>query len=223
MRRTPTRTPVTLPDPRPVLYPLRPVDSATWTIRELPHGRRRVTIVHAPLPRVSPADLLWWFTHLEGDMEYAGARVARYLAWHPLDHVRWELARPAPSGGADEGARFRIVEAFGREPAHLIDVVERVERLDSTGIRLVQRRCGVRVFQLEHTWSPGVEGTHYVSIMEIGAVHRWMTWPNNYLTRVVMPPERCRAWVRHNVEEVGQLPHLIPALRRDSGGPVEQR
>jgi hypothetical protein len=201
-----------LPTARPVVHPLRTLDTAAWSIRDLPHGRRRITIDHAPLPGVSPEDLLWWFTHLNGDVEYGGEIVPRYLAWHPLDHIRWELARPAPDGGATEGARFHIVEMFGGDPERLIDVVERVEKLDETGIRLVQRRFGVKVFQLEHTWSRGESGTHYVSVMEIGAVHPWLAPLNRYLTSQVMPAEKCAAWVRHNIEEVGQLVWILPLL-----------
>lgn len=48
----------------------------------------------------------------------------------------------AHDGGAGEGARFRIVEAFGARPEFKVDVVDRVEKLDETGIRLVQRLGG---------------------------------------------------------------------------------
>ena len=145
------------PAARPVLYPLRPIDTATVHYATAPHHRRRVTIVHRPLAGVTPAMLLDWFTHLGGTLRYGGAVIDRYLAWHPLDHIRWELARPAPGGGAAEGARFRIVERFAGRPEYHVDVVDRVEKLDETGIRLVQRFAGRSIFQLEHTWSPGVE------------------------------------------------------------------
>lgn len=203
---------VRAPQPRPVLHPLRGLDTADWSIRDLPHGRRRVTIDHAPLPGVSPSDLLWWFSHLDGSLEYGGRSVLRYLAWHPLDHIAWELARPAPDGGAGEGARFHIVEMFGGDPARTVDVVERVEKLDATGIRLVQRRAGVKVFQLEHTWSRGEDGTHYVSVMDIGARHALLAPLNRWLTRTAMPVDLCQAWVLHNIEEVGQLPWILPPL-----------
>ncbi len=44
------------------------------------------------------------------------------------------------------------MEAFGgARPEFRVDVVDAVEKLDETGIRLVQRIGGVPVFQLEHT------------------------------------------------------------------------
>lgn len=199
---------------RPVVYPLRSVDTATVRYLDAPHGRRRVTIDHRPLRGVTPTMLLDWFTHLDGTMSYGGEIVDRYLAWHPIDHINWELARPAPGGGAAEGARFRIVEMFGGDPAYGVDVVDRVEKLDETGIRLVQRAAGVIVFQLEHTWSLGSDGTHYVTVLDVGARSALLPLLNRVLTHR-FPDPMVRAWVRHNIEEVGQLEHLLPRLEAD--------
>jgi hypothetical protein len=202
---------------RPVLYPLRSVDTATVRCAAAPHHRRRVTIDHRPLPGVTPAMLLDWFSNIGGTMSYGGVVIDRYLAWHPIDHIRWELARPAPGGGAAEGARFHIVEAFGGRPEFKVDVVDRVEKLDETGIRLVQRLGGIVIFQLEHTWSPGSDGTHYVSVMDVGARSPLMAPINRVLCRR-FPDDMLRAWVRHNIEEVGQLEYLLPQLK-PSGEP----
>lgn len=193
---------------RPVLYPLRTVDSATVGYTAAAHRRRRVTIDHRPLPGVTPSMLLDWFRGLGGTMDYGGELIDRYLAWHPVDHITWELA----SGRrAAEGARFRIVEAFGGRPEYRVDVVDRVEKLDETGIRLVQRLAGVIVFSLEHTWSAGSDGTHYVSVLDIGARTPVFRPVNAYLYRR-FPDHMVRAWVRHNIEEVGQLEYLLPGL-----------
>lgn len=197
---------------RPVLYPLRSVDTATVAVTEGPHGRRRVTIDHRPLAGLTPAMLLDWFTHLGGAMRYGDEVIDRYLAWHPIDHIKWELARPAPGGGAAEGARFHMVEAFGGRPEYRIDEVARVEKLDETGIRLVKRIAGVPVFQLEHTWSAGADGAHYVTVMDLGTRAPALA-PVNRFVRRHFPDDKLRAWVKHNIEEVGQLEHLLPTLR----------
>lgn len=205
---------VVLPPPRPVVHPLREPGTARTTVRRLSHHRMRVTIDHRPLAGITPEMLLWWFCHIGDEITYAGEAMSGYLAWHPLDHVRWELASPAPGGGAGEGARYRIVEAFGRDQHFAVDSVERVEKLDETGIRLVRRVLGVKVFQLEHTWSAAEHATHYVSVMDLGARGRAATPVNRYLTSRVFPPEMARAWVRHNIEEVGVLEHLLPDVLR---------
>ena len=204
----------------PVLYPLREVDSATVRFTDCAHGRRRITIDHRPLAGVTPAMLLDWFTHLGGTISYGDGIVDRYHAWHPIDHIRWELARPAPSGGAAEGARFHMVEAFGARPEFTVDEIARVEKLDETGIRLVLRIAGLPVFQLEHTWSAGADGAHYVTVMDLG-VRSALLSPINRVLRRRFSEEKAHAWVKHNIEEVGQLEYLLPGLAEqpDSGEP----
>lgn len=206
---------------RPILYPLRPVDSAVVRYTRAPHLRRRITIDHRSLAGVTPAMLLDWFSHIGETMEYGGQIIDRYLAWHPVDHIRWELAKAATGGGAAEGARFRIVEQFGSADM-AVDVVDRVEKLDETGIRLVQRVAGLPVFQLEHTWSAAPEGTHYVSVMDIGARAAVLT-PVNWVLMRRFPDEMVRAWVKHNIEEVGQLEFLLPGLSTRSPAAAHAR
>jgi hypothetical protein len=204
---------------RPVLYPLRSVDTATVRFADLPHRRRRITIDHQPLAGISPAMLLDWFTHLGGTMSYGGEVIDRYLAWHPIDHIKWELARPAPGGGAAEGARFHMVEAFGGRAEFMVDEVARVEKLDETGIRLVLRVAGIIVFQLEHTWSAGADGAHYVTVLDLGARSPLLSVVNRVVGRR-FPEAKGQAWVKHNIEEVGQLEYLLPQLAtgfQDSG------
>ena len=201
-----------LPAPRPVLHPLRSVDSARTQVQFFSRGRVRVTIDHQPLVGITPAMLLWWFRHIGDNTQYGGQNLSGYLAWHPLDHIHWELARPAPDGGAGEGARFRIVEAFGRREEFYVDTTDTVEKLDSTGIRLVRRILGAPVLQLEHTWAACEHGTHYVSVLDMGARSRFMTPVNHYLTRRVFPERLLRAWLVHNIEEVGYLEHLLPEV-----------
>ncbi|MGY1810383.1 hypothetical protein ACI8AF_23695 [Blastococcus sp. SYSU D00669] len=202
--------------PLPLLTPLRPHDSARVAVASFAHGRRRVTIDHQPLAGVTPAEVLGWFRSIGRTIDYDGAQVPRYLAWHPLDHLAWALARPAPGGGAAEGARFRIVEQFAGRPEYRIDVVDRVEKLDETGIRLVQRVGGVAVLQLEHTWSAGRDRTHYVSVLDLGARSAAMAPVNRVLQRR-FPDHMVDAWVTHNVEEVGRLELLLPMLRVQDG------
>ncbi|MBO0676452.1 hypothetical protein JRC04_03125 [Mycolicibacterium sp. S2-37] len=207
---------------RPILYPLRSVDTATVRVSAPARYRRRVTIDHRPLAGVTPAMLLDWFTHLGDTVSYGGEVIDRYLAWHPVDHIRWALARPAPGGGAAEGARFRMVEAFGGRPEFTIDEVARVEKLDETGIRLVKRVAGIVVFQLEHTWSAGADGAHYVTVMDLGARSPLLA-PVNRVVLSTMHEAKLQAWVRHNIEEVGQLEYLLPALDSREAEPAQGR
>jgi len=49
-------------------------------------------------------------------------------------------------------------------------------------------------------------------VMEIGAVARGFSLVNRYLTRRRFSAEMADAWVVHNIEEVGVLEHILPAL-----------
>ncbi len=201
-----------LPDPAPLLYPLRAADPDRYTVEHFPHRRLRMTIDHEPLESVTPAMLLWWFRHIGETMPYAGGVFPRYTVWHPRDHISWNLAREKPGGGAGEGARFHIVEAFGRDPNKMVDSVDRVEKLDRTGIRLTMRVAGAQVFQLEHTWSQGRGRTHYVSVFDLGLRSALGTPVNAYLRKKVFRPDMDLAWIKHNVEEVGLFEHILPDL-----------
>ncbi len=206
---------------RPVVFPLRSVDTAIVRFTSAPHYRRRITIEHGPLVGVTPAMLLDWFTHLGGTILYGGHVIDSYLAWHPIDHIKWELVRSAPGGGAAEGARFRMVEAFGGRPEFKIDEVARVEKLDETGIRLVRRIGGVPIFALEHTWSAGADGAHYVTVMDLGARSPLLSLVNVIVCQR-FPDDKVRAWVKHNIEEVGQLEYLLPPLRSGEAEPAQR-
>lgn len=201
-----------LPAPLPLAAPLRTVVADRAAITECANHRLRITIDHEPLVGVTPEMLLWWFRNIGGDMDYLGQVVPRYRAWHPLDHIHWQLVREAPGGGAGEGARFRIVEAMGRDERFFVDTIDTVEKLDLTGIRLVLRLAGAQVFQLEHTWSRGTGTTHYTSVMDIGVRSALGAPLNRYVRSRHFGAGMPEAWIRHNVEEVGVFETILPDL-----------
>ena len=88
----------------------------------------------------------WWFGNIAGDMDVAGARLNRYLVWHPLDHIHWQLVGPALTGvPAREQVSNR--RGFGRNPDFYIDVIDKVTRLDASrdnACRLQARVCRSR-------------------------------------------------------------------------------
>lgn len=208
-----------LPSPLPLAAPLRTVVADRTAITEFSHHRLRITIDHEPLTGVTPEMLLWWFRHIGGEMDYLGEVVPRYRAWHPLDHIHWALVREAPGGGANEGARFRIVEALGRDERFYIDTIDTVEKLDLTGIRLVLRLAGAAVFQLEHTWSRGANSTHYTSVMDIGLRPAIAAPLNRFVRSRYFREGMPEAWIRHNVEEVGVFETILPDLYARSARP----
>ncbi|GAB3493236.1 hypothetical protein GCM10027341_08300 [Spirosoma knui] len=201
------------PSVRPAGWRMKPLSSAATAFRVLPYGSFELTIEHDLIKDVTPAMLVWWFTHIGGTMQYQGQTYPRYLVWHPLDHIRWELAKPAPGGGAGVGAQFRIVEAFGQNRNHLVDSTEDVITLDTEGITLVRRIAGLEVFRLAHRFIPTEGGTLYRSRMQVGHESRLGKWLiNPFMQRFIFTKAMGYAWLKHNVEEVGNFEVFLPTL-----------
>lgn len=207
-----------LPDPRPLPWPLKPLDSAVTSLDYDAFGRMVMCIRHSVVAGLTPKMVAWWFANIGGDMEIEGRRVNRYLAWHPLDHIRWELARPGPDGGVSVGAQFRIVEAFGRNPDFYIDVTETVTRIGERGFTIMGTRLGHTVTELSHDFSAVEGGTLYESTLTVGSAMP-VIGPviNQIIHRHVFPEAKGRAWLKHNVEEVGLLEHIVPLIYPKGG------
>ena len=202
-----------LPPPRHLPWPLKPLSSAQTSLDYDDCGRMVMRIRHDLLRGITPVMIDWWFRNIGGDMDVDGVRMNRYLVWHPFDHIHWELAAPGPDGGVSAGCKFRIVEAFGRNPDFAIDVIETVTKLDATGIALIGARAGVEVSYLNHDFIAAEGGTQYVSMLRIGiGLPGLCRVINPLLHRIVFPEAMGRAWLKHNVEEVGLLEHMLPLI-----------
>lgn len=202
-----------LPPERPHLAPLRALSTARTTQGLLPGGQLALTIEHAPLRGLTPEMLRWWFENLDGTMRVGAQTYPRYLLWHPRDHIHWALARRAPDGGSGQGASFRIVEAFGANPACYVDSTEWVEKLDESGIALVKRIGGREVFRLEHRFGSTSQGASYRSRMVVGVASGLMRGlVNGWVRPRLFSDAMGAAWLTHNVEEVGLLEALVPPL-----------
>lgn len=204
---------IPLPPARALPWPLRPLSSAETALRYDGHGRMVMTIAHGLLAGIEPQMVEWWFRNIGGEMEVDGRTLNRYLVWHPFDHIRWELMNPRPDGHVGVGSRFRIVEAFGANPDFYVDIVDTVTRLDRSGITLVHRVAGVELTRLNHDFVATEGGTLYRSTLTVGiGIPVLGRVVNPLLHRFVFTEAMGRAWLRHNVEEVGLLEHIIPEL-----------
>jgi hypothetical protein len=209
---------ISLPAPRPVLWPLRPAESARVS-RTDDNGRRIVTIEHAPLANVTAEMLVWWYGHVPGTMQYAGETYPRYLVWHPLDHVSYEVENNAPPVRA--GSKLHIVEALGRDLGSVLDIHVTVEEITDRSAIISRRIAGSSVVRLENEFESSNGATRYVTRMTLGD----NTLPGRLLLNRVartkaLPPPKLERWIRHHIEEIGNLEHFLPTLF-DARAPVE--
>lgn len=205
-------------------WQMKPLDSANTNFVIDKNEVFRLTIEHDIVRGVTPDMLYWWFCNIGGSMVYQGNTYPKYLVWHPIDHIHWALAKPGPSGNASQGASFRIVEAFGADMNCLVDSVEYVEKLDQTGIRLVRKIGGIEIFSLQHDFEKVENGTRYISNMVVGTSKPIVKTLFNRIVRPFIFTEKMgRAWLKHNIEEVGNFEYFLPehyaeCMKKKEGG-----
>lgn len=201
-----------LPPPIEVPWTMKPIDSAKTSIEFLDDSRMHLSIEHDVIHGVTPEMLLWWFRNLEGDCEIDGRRYPRYRVWHPRDHVAFRYSK-LPAGGAGPGAVFHIHEVFDRNPDWRIDVLTDVTRLDAGGFAHQPRMHGFRAAVMDYTFERVPGGTLYRNSLTVGfALPPALRIINRGLVTAAFGEARGRAWLKHNVEEVGNFEFFLPEL-----------
>lgn len=199
--------------PRPVTWTMKPLSSARVTETLLDDGRLRIRIEHDVLRGVTPAMLVWWWRNLDGEMRLGERTYARYLVWHPIDHIHFDVVERSANGGLGPGSRFHIVEALGADLKNLVDVVVRMRRLDEEGVAADVRMLGSAVMEFRVRLVPEPAGTRFLAETTIGFAS-WLRrlGANRLVLGRFFPETLRRVWIKHNVEEIGNLEFILPGL-----------
>jgi hypothetical protein len=202
-----------LPEPIPVPWTMKPLASAETSLDFDERGRLRASIVHDVLHGVTPEMLVWWFRNMRGTLEIEGRPYPRYRVWHPRDHVEHRYEK-TPPGGDGVGSVFAIHEVLGRNPKHRVNVLTDVVRLDEGGFAHRPRFHGISgMAAMDYTWQRVPGGTRYENSITIGpALPSSMAFVQRAIRSVAFDEAHARAWLLHNVEEVGNFEHFLPAL-----------
>jgi hypothetical protein len=209
----------TLPPERDFGWKMKTLDSAKTSYIIDKDGVIRLNIEHAVLSGVTPKMLLWWFGNIDGEMTINGKSYPKYLVWHPKDHIYWSWVNKADTKKIGIGSYFRIVEAFDQNMKYLIDSTELVEKLDETGIRLVKRIARIEIFSLQHDFVLDGQNTIYKSQMIVGTNNRFLKKVFNlYIRPFIFTNEMAHAWLKHNIEEVGNFEYFLPELYEKEAG-----
>lgn len=198
--------------PLEVPWTMKPLESAETKLERLPDGRLQCSIVHDLIRDVTPEMIVWWLKNMDGDVEIGGQPVPRYRAWHPRDHIAVRYARLAADGSnMGPGSRVHIRECLGR--TFPVDIVDDVLRLDPGGFVHVNRRLGTEIVRMEYSFERVPGGTRYSNRLIVGARLPMVRHLFNGVVRPqLFPDEMGKAWLVHNVEEVGNLQFFLPAL-----------
>ncbi|MBS1793475.1 MAG: hypothetical protein JSS81_06455 [Acidobacteria bacterium] len=201
-----------VPEPLPIEWFCKPVGSARAGVENLDDGRIYCWIEHETVKNVTPEMLVWWFGHLEGTVEIDGVEYDRYRVWHPRDHLFAEYARRGADGRVGVGSVIHLAEMFGANPRYLIHIFTEIKKLDETGYEHHPRIHGLRLAVMKYSFESVPEGTFYRNSLTIGLKGFWGKIFNPLIRRFVFDERRGAAWIRHNVEEVGNFEFFLPAL-----------
>lgn len=202
----------TLPPERDFGWKMKPFDSAKTDFTIDQDGVLKLTIDHDTICGVTPKMLSWWFQNIGGEMTYKGKTYLKYLVWHPKDHIHWSLTYKSANTGIGTGSYFRIVEALDRNMNFLIDSVELVEKIDETGIRLIRKIGSIEVFSLQHDFIQDGNNTIYKSKMSVGTNKVIGKVFNSFIRPLIFSNDMGLAWLKHNIEEVGNFELFLPEL-----------
>lgn len=225
-----------IPQPLPMDWPFKPLSSAKTTVGRLRDGWLELTIKHDLLRGVTREMLSWWFRRIDGTVAYHGRVVPRYRVWHPRDHIFYrDLTRDA-EGGRGRGDPPADRRGLRRRPA-LPDQHRQPRGAPRRDRHPAGDRAGRALARAaEDARAPAprralhaparvfreATGTRYESRMLVGSpslVGR-LGLSRHVLPAVAMSEAMGRAWLRHNVEEVGNFERFLPTLyeRWLSGG-----
>jgi len=185
-----------------------------------------LTISHDLLKGITPEMLHWWFCHIDDAMQHLGGVYPRYRVWHPFDHIHYSDLSDAPDGTGSAGTLRHIVEAFGANKRFLVNIIDLVAHLDEKGILLETEQTGITIgvgnllvpvplhlSSLEHQFFPVANGIRYESRLLIGIDSGMGKFFINSIIRpLFIGKEMARAWLKHNVEEVGNFENFLPEL-----------
>lgn len=190
----------------------KPVETAKSGVEILPDGRVHCWIEHETLRGVTPKMLTWWFKHLEGEMLYRGRRLNRYRVWHPEDHLAVRYSKRNHDGSIGVGCEIHLTEMLGANPRYLTDVRTEIVKLDEEGFAHRPRFHGLRLARMDYAFAQVEGGTSYRNSLTVGATGRGAKLLNGLIRRFLFDEARGRAWIKHNIEEVGNFESFLPEL-----------
>ena len=209
--RQPNRMKRTPPPPLEIDWIAKPVSSARSGVDTLGDGRLYCWIEHEVIRNVTPAMLVWWFGHIDGDITVGGRSLKRYRVWHPLDHIAHRYLTRNADGSIGVGCLMHIEEMLGRQPEHLVDVLTVITRLDETGFAHRARRYRLPIVRMDYDFKAVEEGVLYRNSLTVGFEGRLGKLLNPLVHRA-FNEAYAHAWIKHNIEEVGNFESFLPGL-----------
>ena len=197
---------------------MKRLEDAESGIKPLPRGGVSAWIRHETMRGVTPAMMRWWFENIDqmttyNGKDFSGPPVLAYRFWHPWDHIRtrWTKKRLGADGRIGVGSVIAIEEDVGG--VYEVRVSATVSQFDDKAFNFDMKLLGMRVGRLYHLYE-SVEGgaSFYTELRLESSVPILGRMLVKLARRFYFTDEILRAWLTHNVEEVGETEKFVPAL-----------
>lgn len=201
-----------VPEPLKIDWIRKPVEGAQSGVEILSDGRIFCWIKHEIVRGVTPKMLVWWFKNLEGTVTIDGIAHDRYRVWHPKDHLFARYAKKNPDGTVGVGSVIHLAEMLDARPEYLVHIHTEIKKLDESGYIHQPRMHGLKLAEMKYEFKQVPGGTRYTNSLTVGFVGRLGKLLNPLIRRFVFNEARGWAWIKHNVEEVGNFEFFLPRL-----------
>jgi hypothetical protein len=198
---------------RPHFWDYPKLSEAIYKTEIMGDGKILIELQHPILKGVSPEMVSWWYKNLaSGKAVMKGQSYDFYHLFHLTEHGQTHVVEAATDGssGMGKGALVYRQERFG---TYLSKGLGRVESFDASGFVVIPVMGPLHFGRIEHHFKAQDGGTLY-RVKTILGSDAPVIGPllSLYIRTKQFPPEVVHEWIRHQVEEVGSLPHFLPAL-----------
>ena len=107
---------------------------------------------------------------------------------------------------------IHLTEMLGANPEYVVDIRTEITKLDEEGFAHRPRFYGLRVAAMDYEFKETSAGTFYRNSLSVGAPGILGRLVNPLIRRCVFDEARGHAWIKHNIEEVGNFESFLPQL-----------
>lgn len=203
----------TIEPARPKFWSYPALSEASYHYKTLDDGRIQIHLEHPLVRNVTPEMISWWYQNLSiGEVNIDGINYPYYQIFHLSEHGQTNIKHAATDGspGMGAGAIVYRQETFGPFKSR---GQGRIQRFDDFGYVAIPVTGPLELGKIEHSFKPVSGGTLYTVDAVLGSQIPYYGWAINYYIRNKQFSEPAiKEWLRHQVEEVGSLPHYLPKI-----------
>lgn len=207
--------------PRPQFWNYPPLSQAKYQTDITKEGKILIQLEHPHLDGVTPQMLSWWYRNLaSGEAVIQDKKYSYYHLFHLSEHGQTRVVSPSTDGsfGMGIGSIIYRQERFGK---YLSKGQGKVTSMGEHGFTVIPIWGLFELGSIEHQFIKTENGTLYKVKTILGSDAPFIgPILNLYIKKIQFHEKIVQEWIRHQVEEVGSLPHFLPKLYNDKNTPL---